>query len=53
MMQNGEWLMCLDNVQFTSRDSSARLSGRVLRRVVDRERKTGTIIGDVPGLSLV
>jgi len=52
MMQNGEWLMSSDNVQFVSRDSSARLSGRVLRRVVDRERKTATIIGDVPGLSL-
>ncbi len=52
MMQNGEWLMASDDLLITGRDSSARLSARVMRRVVDRERKTATIIGEVPGLSL-
>jgi hypothetical protein len=52
MMQNGEWLMASDDLLITGRDSSARLSARVMRRVLDRERKTATIIGEVPGLSL-
>ncbi|HYW46507.1 MAG TPA: glycoside hydrolase family 9 protein [Bryobacteraceae bacterium] len=52
MMQNGEWLLASDDLQVTGRDSSTRLSARIVRRVVDRERKTATIIGEVSGLGL-
>jgi len=52
MMQNGEWLMASDNVQFTGTDSPGRLTARVLRRVVDREKKTATILGEAPGLGV-
>ena len=52
LMQNGEWLLASDDLLITGRDSSPRLSARVMRRVVDRERKTATIIGEVPGLNL-
>jgi hypothetical protein len=52
MMQNGEWLLASDDVLITGRDASPRLSAHVLRRVVDRERKTATILGEVPGLNL-
>src|SRR5690348_448571 len=52
MMQNGEWLMASDDLLITGRDASPQLSTRVMRRVVDRERKTATILGNVPGLNL-
>ena len=51
MMQAGEWLLASD-LLVTGRDSSSRASARVLRRVVDRERSTATIIGEASGLSL-
>jgi hypothetical protein len=52
MMQNGEWLVASDDVLITGVDSSARISTRLVRRVVDRERKTATIIGEALSLNL-
>jgi hypothetical protein len=52
MMQNGEWLMGSDDPLISGRDSSGRPSARVMRRVVDRDRKTATIIGEAPGLGV-
>ncbi len=51
MMQNGEWLLASD-LLIGGRDSSSRTSARVLRRVVDRERSTAKIFGEVPRLGL-
>src|SRR5215831_7283768 len=51
MMQNGEWLMASDDVVITGLDSG-RMPARVTRRVVDRERKTATIIGEAAGLNV-
>jgi hypothetical protein len=51
MMQNGEWLLASD-LLIGGRDSSSRASARILRRVVDRERSTATILGEVSGLGL-
>lgn len=52
MMQNGERLLDSGSLHISGRDSSTRLSARVLRRVVDRERSTATIFGEVAGLGL-
>ncbi len=52
MIQNGERLLDSGALQVSGRDSSVRVSARVLRRVVDRERATATIIGELAGLSL-
>ncbi len=52
MMQNGEWLLGSDDPLITGRNSSGRSSARVMRRVVDRERKTATIIGEAAGLGV-
>jgi hypothetical protein len=52
MMQRGEWLMGSDAPLITGRDSSGRWSARVIRRVVDRERKTATVFGEAPGLGV-
>lgn len=49
MMQNGEWLLASE-LLVSGREAPAR-SARVLRRVVDRERSTATVIGEVPGLT--
>jgi hypothetical protein len=51
MMQNGEWLLASD-LLIGGRDSSSRTSARTLRRVVDRERSTATIVGEVSRLGL-
>lgn len=52
MMQNGERLLDSGSLAISGRDSSARLSARVLRRVVDRERSTATIFGEITGLNV-
>ncbi len=52
MMQNGERLLDSGSLLISGRDSSVRLSARVLRRVVDRKRSTATIVGEVTGLDL-
>jgi endoglucanase len=51
MIQNGERLLDSGQLVIAGRDSG-RLSARVLRREVDRERSTATVIGEVAGLSL-
>ncbi len=52
MMQNGERLLDSGGVLISGRDSSVRLSARVLRREVDRDKSQATIFGEVAGLSL-
>ncbi len=52
MIQNGERLLDSGQLVITGRDSSVRISARVLRRVLDRERSTATVIGEVAGLSV-
>src|SRR5512133_2361232 len=52
MMQNGERLLDSGGLAISGRDSSARLSARVLRRVVDRERSTATVFGEIAGLNV-
>lgn len=51
MIQNGERLLDSGTVLLTGKDPSVRLSTRILRRVVDRERSTATIVGELAGLN--
>jgi endoglucanase len=52
MIQKGERLLDSGGVHLTARDSSARTSNRILRRVVDRERSTATVFGEFADLKL-
>ncbi|HWR49874.1 MAG TPA: glycoside hydrolase family 9 protein [Bryobacteraceae bacterium] len=52
MAQNGERLLDSGQLVITGRDSSTRISARVLRRVVDREKSTVAVVGEVAGLNV-
>ncbi len=52
MMQYGERLLDSGGLQIVGRDSNVRVGAQVLRRVVDRERSTATIFGEVTGLGV-
>lgn len=47
MIQNGERLLDSGGLLLTVKDRPGRTANRVLRRVVDRERSTATIFGEV------
>jgi endoglucanase len=52
MIQNGERLLDSGGLLLTAKGGSGRTAARVLRRVVDRERSTATIFGEIPDLKL-
>ncbi len=51
IMQRGEWLTSSD-ILISGARGSGPLSARVSRRVVDREKSTATVIGEVTGLNV-
>jgi hypothetical protein len=52
MILNGERLLDSGGVLLAGRGGSGRTAARVLRRVVDRDRSTATVFGEVPDLKL-
>ena len=52
MILNGERLLDSGGLLLTGKNGSGRASARVLRRVVDRDRSTATVVGEVADLKL-
>ena len=52
MIQNGERLLDSGSLLLSAKDQSIDTSAQVLRRVVNREQSTATVLGEVPNLKL-